>query len=225
MLRRALDAVEGAKAAAAAAAQEEAETDIPGSESTSLANESETRGYGSSANTAKNQEEEEDGMDSHSYDEEDSSSYVSGDLWQEDKKEPLLHRCWVGVRECFTTIANVDSLWDDSEGNITRRNQMAVLFWFFVLASAYAGERSTFYLLVDRTGPFRLFSAVMITASHAVMLGFGMLVSAVYRRNFHFKALGIPIVDVGCTSCRVRLRMLLLFARLTPTLIHTWGCV
>jgi hypothetical protein len=130
-----LDAVEGAKAAAAAAANEEAEMDITGSESTYLANESGTRGYGSSANTAKNQEEDDD-MDSHSYDEEDSSSYVSGDLWPEDRKEPIVQRCWAGVRECFTTIANVDSLWDDSGGTITRRNQLAVLFWFFVLASA-----------------------------------------------------------------------------------------
>jgi hypothetical protein len=198
MLRLALDAVEGAKAAAAAAGEEEAETDIPGSESTSLANESETRGYGSTDITAKNQEDDDD-IDSHSYDEEDSSSYVSVDPSQEHR-EPLVKRCWAGVRECFTTIANVDSLWDDTEGNITRRNQLVVLFWFFVLASAYSGERSTFYLLVDRTGPFRLFSAVMITASHAVMLGLGMLVSIIHRRNFHIKALGIPIVDVGCTS-------------------------
>jgi hypothetical protein len=205
MLRRALDAVEGAKAAAAAAANEETEMDIPGNESTSLANEPDTRRYGSSTNTAKNQEEEDD-MESHSYDEEDSSSYVSADLWQEDKKVRIVQRCWAGVRECFTTIANVDSLWDDSKGTITRRNQLAVLFWFFVLASAYAGERSTFYLLVDRTGPFRLFAAVMITASHAVILGLGMLASTIYRRNFHFKALGIPVVDVGCTLSPVKLR-------------------
>ena len=211
MLRLALDAVEGAKAAAAAAGEEEAETDIPGSESTSLAYDSETREYGSTDITAKNQEDDDD-IDSHSYDEEDSCSYVSVDPSQEHRGS-LVKRCWAGVRGCFTTIANVDSLWDDSEGNISRRNQLVVLFWFFVLATAYAGERSTFYLLVDRTGPFRLFSAAMITASHAVMLGLGMLVSAVSRRNFHFKALGIPIVDVGCTSAVSLLAYLLLFYR------------
>ena len=209
MLRRALDAAEGAKAAAAAAeaaaaaAAAEAEVDVPDSENTSLAQDSQTAsiGYGSTSLT-KNQgddDEDDDDMDSQSYD--DTQSYASAEVW--DERESLVQRCWAGIRECFTTIANVDDLWDDSEGVMTQQNHWVVFFWFFILALAYAGERSTFYLLVDRSGPFRLFSAEMITSTHAVMLGLGMLVSAIHRRNFHLTALGIPIVDVGCTSLSI----------------------
>ena len=194
MLRHVLDAAQDEKAAAAAAAAQEAEADVPGSENASLAQESDSRvTYGST----KNQEDGDD-TDSHAYDEDDSTSYISADDSQEDR-EPLMERCWMNIRGCFATIADVDNLWDESEGHITRRNRLLVLFWFFVLALAYAGERSTFYLLVDRTGPFRLFSATMITSCHALLLGLGMLLSAVQRRDFTFRALGIPIVDVGCT--------------------------
>ena len=191
MLRHVLDA-------AAAEAEETVVTDIPGSESTSLAQESagSRPGYGS---TETNNQADNDDAESLDYDEEDSTSYTSEDL-PDEERGPCMERCWMGVKECFATIADVDNLWDESEGHITRRNRLVVLLWFFLLATAYAGERSTFYLLVDRTGPFRLFTAVVITSCHALLLGLGMMISSMQRREFTFQSLGLPIVDVGCTS-------------------------
>lgn len=201
MLRHVLDAAEGAKAAAAAAEAEQTVTAaIPGeSESTSLAQGSvdsnRPSGYGSTEADNQADNDDEESLD---YDEEDSTSYTSTDF-PEDEREPRMERCWRGIKECFATIADVDNLWDESEGHITRRNRLVVLLWFFLLATAYAGERSTFYLLVDRTGPFRLFTAVMITSCHALLLGLGMMISAMQRREFTLRSLGLPIVDVGCT--------------------------
>lgn len=101
-------------------------------------------------------------------------------------------------------IANVDNLWDspnpDQHAPI-RRNKVVVLFWFFLLALAYAVERTTFKFLVDRAGPFRLFSVEMLTLCHAILLGLGMVMSALYRRKLSIKQpLGVPLVDVGCKS-------------------------
>jgi hypothetical protein len=201
MLRLALDAAEGAKAAeTSAAGGGGTEAKISDNENTSLAQESTlSRGvYGSIA--SKNQEEE---IESQEYDDDDINSDDGDDDSSsepsEEEKEPFLERCCLDIRDCIATIADVDNLWDESAGHITRRNRLLVLFWFFMLATAYAGERSTFYLLCDRTGPFRLFSAVMITSCHALLLAFGMLLSAIHRRDFSPKSLGIPIVDAGCT--------------------------
>lgn len=132
-------------------------------------------------------------------------------------------KAWNMIRNAFLVVANVENLWDSpminnggnnndnnhnhapSQAALRRRSYLVVLFWFFVLAGAYASERSTFKLLVDQAGPFRLFSVEMVTAVHAMMLGFGMLSSNIYRRmsgeaqDASSKIpLGIPMVDVGC---------------------------
>ena len=179
---------------------EETDAEIPGNENTSLAQKSTVSQdvYGSTAKKSQEEEIESQEYDDDDSDGDDADDDSSSELSQEEK-EPFLERCWIDTRECFATIADVDNLWDESAGHITRRNRLLVLFWFFVLATAYAGERSTFYLLCDRTGPFRLFSAVMITSCHALLLAFGMLLSAIQRRDFSPKSLGIPIVDAGCT--------------------------
>lgn len=193
MLREALDAAQTGGLA----------SPIDDSETTSLAQESEStsRGYGSTSLAPKHLD---DGEDSEGYDDEEEDSYLSEtDDWHTESprlaRDPWLKRSWRAIKGCFVIILNVDNLWDEEAGlgAVTRRNHLVVFFWFFVLAVAYAGERSTFYFIVDRTGPFRLFSAEMITSIHALMLGIGMLISAISRRSFRFEVLGIPYVDVA----------------------------
>eukprot|EP00956_Cyclotella_meneghiniana_P008027 scaffold10683_cov94-Cyclotella_meneghiniana.AAC.11 len=86
------------------------------------------------------------------------------------------------------------------------RNRAAVLFWFLLLSLSYASERSTFKLLVDRVGPFRLFSAELIVGGHAVLLSFIVLVGEEWRRRqkkdeghdfLVANGLPIPLADIG----------------------------
>lgn len=149
----------------------------------------------------------DDVSDSGSYDDDDEEGYLMED-WQDEEgsiAEPVptfLARVWTAIKNGFILVVNVENLWDTPSQNgppeVIRRNHYIVFFWFFVLAISYALERSTFKLLVDRTGPFRLFAVEMVTFTHAVMIGFGMFISALSRKDFSVQALGIPVVDVGC---------------------------
>ena len=70
---------------------------------------------------------------------------------------------------------------------------------------------------MDRAGPFRLFSVEILTFCHAILLGLGMLVSALYRRKLSFKQpLGIPLVDVGCKFLGCHFLPLVCHSRFSP---------
>ena len=114
-------------------------------------------------------------------------------------------------RDSSATIDHRDSTADGTNpAALRRRSYFVVLFWFFILAGSYAAERSTFKLLVDRAGPFRLFSVEMVTGSHATMLGVWMIATKCYSarkdssNNNNSNAqddkipLGVPLIDVGC---------------------------
>lgn len=148
----------------------------------------------------------DDASDSRSDD--DEEGYLLED-WQDDEEgsvvEPplsFIDRTWAAIKSCFILVVNVENLWDSPSRNeppaVSRRNHYIVFFWFFILATSYALERSTFKLLVDRSGPFRLFSVEMITCTHALLTGLGMFLSAFSRKDFKIQPLGIPVVDVGC---------------------------
>lgn len=112
-------------------------------------------------------------------------------------------RAWQAIVGCCKVFADVDNLWDSPrQGRRSRKSMLVVLSWFTMLASAYAMERVTFKVLVDRLGPYRLFTAEVIAAMHAIFVGVGMfisaLISALSQRKFELKPLGIPLVDVGC---------------------------
>ena len=145
--------------------------------------------------------------DTRSSDDDDEEGHTVDDWQSEDlsQVEPLptaFATLWETAKSFLRLVLDVENLWDSPSQNntpeISRRNHYIVFFWFFILASSYAMERSTFKLLVDRSGPFRLFAVEMITFIHALMIGAGMLISAFMRKDFRFRTLGIPVVDVGC---------------------------
>ncbi len=102
-------------------------------------------------------------------------------------------------------------------GGTTTRNRTAAIVWFILLSSSYALERSSFKLIVDRVGPFRLFSAELILGSHALLTAVGMAIGRMLLRNskdkreinnnvlvsemrkgVHGVFSGLPLVDVAC---------------------------
>jgi len=95
------------------------------------------------------------------------------------------------------------------------------LLWFSVLATAYATERASFKLLVDRAGPFRLFSAEVIAIVHCSVVGVGIIGRSLQRKHFELKPLGVSLIDVGLISILDTLHLLLVVitgAYVAPTL-------
>ena len=160
-------------------------------------------------------EEEEDGESTMNDDEDETLEDFdnSEDDFDEYKSNGLCQQCW----NCLRALADVEDVWDspiDHSHHSRRNKNLLVAFWFMVLATAYAGERSSFKFLVDQAGPFRLFSVEMVTGVHALLLGMGLLVSYVnHRRQVEQRRLyshsdeplgtpfevplGLPVVDVG----------------------------
>jgi hypothetical protein len=138
---------------------------------------------------------------------EDSTTFAFGEDEEEDVMDEYSsrrdHCClkliyW--IHSLFLAVANVENLWDSPAHRRTKKTWFVVLFWFTLLAVSYALERTTFKLLVDRMGPFRLFSAIVLTGSHALVLSMGLLIGRLVRKTWGrgFRSLGIPVVDVGC---------------------------
>ena len=165
------------------------------------------------------------------------------DTLEDEMERNLAQKIWDWIKAFVRLVANVENLWDTppnspqlspntstSSSSLRhqqhrRRNNLVVLFWFVVLASSYAGERSTFKLLVDRSGPFRLVSVQLVTFCHAVLLGLGLLGSNYVRlRQPNPEAsmpLGVPLVDVGLMALLDTVTVLLVFItglHVSPTL-------
>lgn len=167
------------------------------------------RNYGATTET--------DGDDTQSYD------TLEDPPWQDDEPaDNYYFKLYQTLKNSLRIIANVENLWDsdtDVSPDQRRRNHLVVLFWFFLLALSYAGERSTFKLLVDRTAPFRLLTVEAVTAAHAVLLGLLVLAGSFWKTPT--VQLGIPLVHVGFMALLDTLCILLVFVsgyRVPPTL-------
>lgn len=133
----------------------------------------------------------------------------------------ILWRIWKTIANFVRIVANVDNLWDTSPNDrvvvSSRRRKVLVLFWFVVVATSYAGERSSFKWLVDRSGPFRLVMVQLVVLTNAILMGILYHVQKRRRR----RALGISIVDVCIMAVLDTLAIVIMFisgAEVTPTL-------
>lgn len=193
MLRKALDAAE----------KQQQLLPPADSETTSLATGNDE--YGSLAKTSEGDDESDVEDSTFAFGDDDDDD---DELDLEPRRGSSVYKFFLWIHGLFLVIANVDNLWDSPTHRRTRKTWCVVSFWFTMLATAYALERTTFKLLVDRTGPFRLFSAVVLTATHAILLSLGMVISRLVNKTWGrgFKTLGIPLVDVGrklasCLDC------------------------
>lgn len=206
MLRQALDA---------AADKKKESTTVHSSEVTALAQSDELGEYGATSDV-----DIVDGQSSVDDDDGESSYDESQDEDDVVSSRSIFVKVWDCIKTAFLVVANVENLWDTPPDYVPsagasrqsrRRNNLIVLFWFVVLATSYASERSTFKLLVDRAGPFRLFSVEMVTACHALMLLIGMLLAQCFGNTGQFKSLGVPLVDVGLMALIDTANILLVF--------------
>jgi hypothetical protein len=181
-----------------------------------------SRGYGATARTSETED------DSH-YQSSDGDETFDDDLYEEEDLPPsFLEKLCQGIKSVFLSVADVENLWDTPDfpassqsRDVRRRNHLVVLFWFFILALSYAGERSTFKLLVDHAGPFRLMTVEMVTASHAIILGVIMLIAHLSGHARELTSLGVSLVDVGFMAMLDTISLLLVFLtgfRVSPTL-------
>lgn len=107
---------------------------------------------------------------------------------------------------CLNVI-DVENVWDSP--NVSRKRKIGVIFWLSALALSYATERSTFKILVDHAGPFRMFAAEAISALYATILGLTMLCKAFAQGSFECNALGFPLADVGVMAILDSVQLLL----------------
>jgi hypothetical protein len=242
MLQQVLDEAEGRKSQSSSVGIP-SESESIRSSLQSKSNRNSISSYGATLNAANDNADGDSYEQSYDDDENDYSLDDESAFEEESVVPPtLLQRSWSCLKNSFFVVANVENLWDsppdvnnhDSTtteyGTHTpttppqrrsRKSNLVVLFWFVVLATSYSGERSTFKLLVDRAGPFRLFAVEMVTGLHAIMLGLGMGASRFLNGQSQSVPLGIPVIDVGLMALLDTVSLLLVFltgSHVPPTL-------
>lgn len=161
-------------------------------------------------------EDDDDESSNHDISYGENASLIS-DEWQQQQDQIRRRRrfcggdncckqCWKSSKECCSLILTVEDVWEEDgqqqqqQNSVSSSRQMyfIVLFWFTILATAYATERISFKVLVDRVGPFRVFSAEVITVAHTVVVGIGIIGQWCRKKQFELKPLGLPLLDIGC---------------------------
>ena len=89
-----------------------------------------------------------------------------------------------------------DELSLNQEKHVSFQHKIVVMFWFLVLAIFYAIERSSFKIMVDRMGPFRMVvGGEIIVATHAVITGTWMALCCLCGK-FKKNKVMLPIADI-----------------------------
>lgn len=88
---------------------------------------------------------------------------------------------------------------NDAGPKVSLRHKIGVLFWFLVLATAYASERGTFKVMVDRMGPFRMVvGAEIVMAVHALILALWIGIRSLTCGREQMKdTVMLPLADIG----------------------------
>ena len=82
---------------------------------------------------------------------------------------------------------------------VSMRHKVVVFFWFVVLATAFAIERGSFKVMVDRMGPFRMVvGAEVVAAIHAIVMGLFIVFRYIFSGSVVDKSSSLlPLADIG----------------------------
>ena len=110
---------------------------------------------------------------------------------------------------------------------VSFRHKVVVLFWFLVLAVAYACERGTFKIMVDRMGPFRMVvGAEFVMGVHAIILAVWILLRKLFcGRETAKGTVMLPLADVGSKFCISYLHLFLNPHYSHNYLFFSHGCI
>lgn len=126
-----------------------------------------------------------------------SEEYEDNSFFSTSESSSLeVNNKWWIVKQARGLLSTLGfNMWDSPRRNDHGATQkLAVLFWFVVLALAYAVERASFKILVDRAGPFRLLYSEAICGLHCLFVGFGLL--CVLKLKGEKLELGLAISDL-----------------------------
>jgi len=118
-----------------------------------------------------------------------------------------------------TTVTGQQRQQDDSSSSSSNSKSFGSAPWIVALIVAYTAERCTFKVLVDRSGPFRLFTSEAVIGTSTLFLGIQMLFALCRRSNSsrsstnkHFSSIfQLPPVDLGLIVLLDSLQILLAF--------------
>ena len=146
-----------------------------------------------------NAEEEMDDFGENETEEEDvvEEATSAGRRRLKRKRQPLCASLVKRLKQAYIFLFKVDEdVWGSP--NVNHKHKIAVNVWLVAFSLGYATERSTFKVLIDHAGPFRMFAAEAITGLYAICVGFVLFTQALIDKScFTCYGIDFPLVDIG----------------------------